>query len=75
MLETLPLLGPLFCVLHARRYTFEWSSMLALACLAEGVVRATTDSGLSRWFAAGDIALSLAHFLASACYARATRPA
>jgi uncharacterized membrane protein len=35
VLKALPLLAPLFGVLQERRYSFQWSSMLALAYLAE----------------------------------------
>jgi len=73
VLKALPLLAPLFGVLHARRYTFQWSSMLALGYFAEGVVRAATESGLSRWLAALELLLALSFFLAAAFYARATR--
>jgi len=61
-------------VLKWRRYTFQWSSMLALAYLAEGTVRTATDAGPSRWPAVAAIPLSLAYFLCAAFYARVTRP-
>ena len=75
VLKALPLLAPVFGVLRARRYTFQWSSMLALAYVAEGIVRTTTDSGLSRWFAALEILLALGFFFAAALFARTTRQA
>ena len=75
VLKTLPLLAPVFGVLHARRYTFQWSSMLALAYLAEGVVRTATEPGVSRWLAALEILFALTSFLAAILYARATRQA
>jgi uncharacterized membrane protein len=73
VLKGLPLLAPLFGVLHARRYTFQWSSMLAIGYLAEGMVRAATETGMSRWLAALEILFALTFFLAAAFYARATR--
>ena len=73
VLKALPLLAPVFGVLHARRYTFQWSSMLALAYLAEGVVRTATEPSVSRWLAALEILFALAFFLAAIFYARATR--
>ena len=75
VLKVLPLLAPVFGVLHARRYTFQWSSMLALAYLAEGVVRTATEPGVSRWLAALEILFALTFFLAAILYARATRQA
>ena len=75
VLKALPLLAPVFGVLHAKRYTFQWSSMLSLAYLAEGVARTATELGMSRWLAGLEILLSLTYFLAAVCYARTTRQA
>lgn len=75
VLKALPLLAPMFGVLHARRYTFQWSSMLALAYIAEGVVRTATEFSASRWLAALEILFALTFFLAAISYARATRQA
>ena len=74
VLKALPLLAPLTGVLRARRYTFKWSSMLVLAYIAEGVVRAASDTGPSRLLAAVEISMALSYFLAAILYARATRP-
>lgn len=74
VLKTLPLLAPFTGVLRARRYTFKWSSMLVLAYIAEGVVRAATDTGPSRLLAAVEISIALSYFLAAILYTRATRP-
>lgn len=74
-LKALPLLAPLFGMLHAKRYTFQWSSLLALAYLAEGVARAATEPGVSRCLATLEILLALTLFLAAILYARATRQA
>ncbi|MHB8454617.1 MAG: DUF2069 domain-containing protein [Acidiferrobacterales bacterium] len=41
-LKSLPLLLPLFGLLHGKPYTYAWASMLVLAYLAEGVVLAYT---------------------------------
>ena len=73
VLKCAPLLAPLFGVLHGRRYTCQWASLLILLYLAEGVVRATTDHGISRWLATGEIALSLAFFATTIGYVRASR--
>src|SRR3954463_3861286 len=61
-LKALPLVPALFGGLQARRYTFQWSSMLILAYLAEGVTRAWSDAAPSRDLAIAEIALSAAFF-------------
>ena len=73
VLKSVPLLGAMFGVLHGRRYTYQWSSMLILAYLAEGVVRIMSDTGVSRLLAAIELALSLAFFVFAVWYARITR--
>lgn len=73
-LKALPLALPLGGVLSGRRYTFQWSSMLALAYFVEGTMRAWSERGPSQWLAGAEIALSLAYFAAAVGYARLTRP-
>ena len=73
-LKTVPLLVPLFGVLHGKRYTFQWSSMFILLYFTEGVMRGWGDAGLSRQLALGETALSLAYFAAVVTYSRLTRP-
>jgi len=70
-LKILPLLLPLFGVLRGRAYTFQWSSMLILAYLAEGVVRAWSEHGLSAQLALGQTLLSLVFFAGALVYIRA----
>ena len=53
-LKALPLLIPLFGILHGRRYTHQWASFLALAYITEGIVRSVSDAGLSRWLAVAE---------------------
>ena len=72
-LKCLPLLAPLFGILRGRRYTYQWASMLILLYFTEGTVRATSESGVSQWLAAGEIALSLAFFGAAIGYVRRSR--
>jgi len=72
-LKALPLALPLGGVLRARRYTYQWSSMLILAYFAEGVTRAWSETGMSRDLALAEIALSLTFFVAAVSYARATQ--
>src|SRR5712692_2093638 len=72
-LKALPLAFPLRGILTARRYTYQWSSMLILAYFAEGVTRAWSDAGVSRMMAFLEIALSVLFFAAAVSYARATQ--
>lgn len=73
VLKVLPLLAPLRGVLHGRRYTYQWSSMLILGYFAEGVVRAITESGTGSGLGAVEAALSATFFLSAIFYARAGR--
>ncbi|MBI4756997.1 MAG: DUF2069 domain-containing protein [Betaproteobacteria bacterium] len=72
VLKVVPLLAPLFGILRGRRYTHQWSSMLAMAYLAEGLVRATSDRGPSVALAWLEVALSLVFFAACVGFARLT---
>ncbi|MGH8706635.1 MAG: DUF2069 domain-containing protein [Burkholderiales bacterium] len=74
-LKAAPLALPLGGVLSGRRYTYQWSSMLVLAYLAEGVARVWSERGASQALALAEIVLSLAFFAAAVAYARLTRPA
>jgi len=69
-LKAVPLLVPLFGVLHGRRYTFQWTTLLIWLYFAEGIVRAYSDSGLSARLAAAEIALALAYFAAAVAFVR-----
>ena len=73
VLKTLPLLAPLRGVLHGRRYTFQWSSLLIWFYFAEGAVRAWSDRGASVPLAAVEIVLSAAYFGAALAYLRSSR--
>jgi uncharacterized membrane protein len=70
VLKVLPLLAPLFGLLHGRRRTFQWTSFLALAYVAEGSVRAWTEAGLARALAAAELALAFTLFGACVLAAR-----
>jgi len=72
-LKALPLALPLGGILKGRRYTYQWSSMMILAYLAEGVTRAWAESGMSRGLAGVEIVLSAVFFAAAVSYARLTR--
>lgn len=74
VLKAAPLLAPLFGILHGRRYTFQWSSMLILAYLTEGTVRATSDHGTMQTLAALESVLALIFFTCAVYYAKNTAP-
>lgn len=74
-LKALPLAMPLGGILKGRRYTYQWSSMLILAYLAEGVTRAWAEGGASRSLAVVEIVTSAVFFAAAVSYARLTRAA
>ena len=69
-LKALPLLLPLRGVIKRDLYTLQWSSMLILVYLAEGSVRAYTDTGVSAWLAYAEITLVGIFFLCSLLYLR-----
>lgn len=70
VLKTLPLLAPLFGILHGRLYTYRWSSLLIWPYFAEGIMRAMTEPPPSRWLASVEILLSLIFFFSVAFFAR-----
>lgn len=72
-LKALPLLFPLFGILRGRRYTYQWTSMLALLYFTEGVVRAA-DPGLIGVFAIIELVLAVVLFFSTMFYARQTAP-
>jgi uncharacterized membrane protein len=70
-LKALPLLLPLRGVLKRDLYTLQWSSMVILIYLVEGVVRAWSDrTELSRMMALGETLLVVAYFLFALLYLR-----
>ncbi len=64
VLKVLPLLAALRGMLYGRRYTFQWMSLAILLYFTEGVVRATSDKGLSATLGGIETALSLLMFAA-----------
>ena len=73
VLKVLPLMAPLFGVLRARRYTFQWSTLLIWLYAAEGATRAYTDSGLAARLALVELALALGYFASAVVFLRAKR--
>jgi uncharacterized membrane protein len=72
-LKAAPLALPLPGILNGRRYTYQWSAMLALAYFAEGVTRTWSERGVSQLLAGAEIVLSLVFFASAVAYARLTR--
>jgi uncharacterized membrane protein len=70
VLKVLPLLIPLRGVLKRNLYTMQWSSMLILLYLTEGIVRATSDKGLSATLGWIEVALVCVFFFCSVLYLR-----
>jgi uncharacterized membrane protein len=74
MLKALPLLLPLPGLLKGKRYVYQWSSMLILLYLCEGLVRATSDVGLSQMLGALETVLATVYFVSVLAFCYATRP-
>ena len=72
-LKAVPLALPLPGIVAGRRRTYQWSCMMILAWFAEGIVRAMSESDLSRVLASAEILLSIVFFTAAVSYARATQ--
>jgi uncharacterized membrane protein len=68
----LPLVA-LFGILRGKRYTYKWVSLFVQFYLMEGLVRATSDHGLSQWLAVGETLLAATLFVAAILYIRSTR--
>lgn len=71
--KVLPLLAALFGILHGKRYTYKWCSLLILLYFAEGLVRASSDKGLGQWLAIAETGLAVSFFAAAVTYLRSTR--
>ncbi len=73
-LKAIPLLLPLFGILRGKRYTHQWTSMLALAYVAEGLTRAVSDQGASQTLAMVETILAVLLFAACLGHARIAAP-
>jgi len=69
-LKVLPLSLALSGVSRHHMYTFRWLSLLVWLYFTEGIVRATTEHGLSQWLAGMELALSVVLFVSCAVYIR-----
>lgn len=70
VLKVVPLLIPLRGILKRDVYTLQWSSMLILLYLMEGVVRVATDPGMSAILAGIEIGLTCVFFFCSMLFLR-----
>ena len=68
------MLLPLRGLLYGKRYTYQWSSLLILAYLTEGLVRATSDTGTSQMLAVIEVILSTIYFVSVLMFCRDSRP-
>jgi uncharacterized membrane protein len=69
-IKALPLLLPLPGLWRNRMYTYRWVSLMVWLYFTEGVVRATSDRGVSAWLASLEVLLCLALFTACAIHVR-----
>ena len=69
-LKVLPLAAALPGLARRRLYTYRWVALLVWIYFTEGVVRATSDAGLSARLAMGEIGLCLLLFAACVVHVR-----
>lgn len=69
-IKVLPLTLPLAGLLKHRMYTYRWLSLLVWLYFTEGIVRATSESGLSMGLAWGQVVLCVLLFTACALHVR-----
>ncbi|HZW14231.1 MAG TPA: DUF2069 domain-containing protein [Noviherbaspirillum sp.] len=70
VLKVVPLLFPLRGILRRNIYTMQWSSMLILLYLLEGIVRGMTDKGMSSTLGWIEVALVSVFFFCTVFYLR-----
>ncbi|NMM38873.1 MAG: DUF2069 domain-containing protein [Glaciimonas sp.] len=75
VLKVVPLLLPLRGVLKRDNYTLQWSSILILLYFMEGLVRATSDKGLSATLGWVEVALTVIYFFCTILYLRPLKQA
>lgn len=73
-LKALPLVPCLPGLLRHRLYTYRALSLLVWLYVTEGLVRATSEGGLSQWLAAAEVVLALALFAQCVHYIRLRLP-
>lgn len=70
-IKVLPLLLAVPGLWRMRLYTYRWMSLAVWMYFTEGVVRATSEGGLSAWLAGVEVLLSVLLFVACAVHVRA----
>ena len=70
VIKILPLLPALPGLLKNRMYTYRWLSLMVWLYFTEGVVRATSESGLSAGLATLEVVLCVALFVACTLHIR-----
>ena len=70
VIKILPLLPALPGLLKNRMYTYRWLSLMVWLYFTEGIVRATSESGLSAWLASAEVLLCVLLFTACALHVR-----
>jgi len=70
VLKVLPLMLLLPGVLRASNYALQWSVLLIWIYFTEGLVRATSESGLSIPLGSAETALSVGYFICAAAILR-----
>ena len=69
-INVLPLTQPLAGLLKNRMYTYRWLSLMVWLYFTEGVVRATSERGLSAVLAAVEVLLCVLLFVACSMHVR-----
>jgi uncharacterized membrane protein len=69
-LKVVPLVVPLAGIVRGKLYTYRWLSLLVWVYFAEGVVRATSEHGLSAQLAGVEVVLCLVLFAACGAHVR-----
>lgn len=69
-LKVAPLMFAISGMSRHRMYTYRWMTLLIWLYVAEGLVRATGDGGLSAWLAGLETVLATALFIACSVYVR-----
>jgi uncharacterized membrane protein len=70
VLKVIPLALAIPSLMKGKRYIYQWWSMLVLIYLTEGLVRATSDRGLSSYLAWVEVVLSTVAFLSILLYTK-----
>ncbi|MFN9448981.1 MAG: DUF2069 domain-containing protein [Rubrivivax sp.] len=70
-IKALPLLLPLLGLMRYRLYTFRWLSLLIWLYAGEGLLRLSSEGGLSRWLAVAEVLLSVLVFVGCVWHVRA----